>query len=94
VSKFDFMFFHDGCYVTDIVAPKSKYTKEEFLETALLECDGYDFSDEVREENIREKYVRWYPIPPEDCDYDGDKGCYTFGKPGRGAIPVWAINVR
>ena len=90
-NRFDFCFFYSGPRVTDIVAPKSKFTKEEFLETALFESEGYDWNEEVRAKNVREGYVRWYPIPPEGCEAEG--GCYSFGKSGRGAIPVWYIRI-
>lgn len=92
MPKMGFCIFTDGARATDVVAPKSDFnTAEEFLERAMLECDGYDWTNKLTAENVREGFCRWYPVAPEGCEIDG--GCYSFSKPGPGAFPVWYISL-
>lgn len=92
MSRMGFSVFTDGCYATDIVAPKSIYpTIEDFLKEAQIEAYD-DWADKIKAENVREGYCRYYRIPPEGCDFEG--GCYSFSNQGKGAFPVWYINIR
>lgn len=48
----------------------------------------------LTEEDIGEKYVRYYPKTPEHLQYEfGDDGLYMFCKKGRGSTPVWAVEI-
>lgn len=41
-------------------------------------------------DDVVERTVRWYPIAPEGCDFDG--GCYSYcNREERGSFPVWVI---
>lgn len=91
MGKMGFSFFGEGMGVTtDIVAPQSEYpTKEDFLDAAMGECEGFYFDEKLALENIVQDYCRWYPVAPEGLDFPS--GCYSFCSPGRGAFPVWRI---
>ncbi|HIW33482.1 MAG TPA: hypothetical protein IAA29_11925 [Candidatus Paenibacillus intestinavium] len=88
MSNMGFSSFYEGgdgvivCYV----APKSDYKKEDFFDTCVKESDGYHELGEVKE-----GYCRWYPNAPEGIDLDG--GCYSFCKEGKGAFPVWYVDI-
>jgi hypothetical protein len=94
MAKMGFCLFTDGgAYTTDVVAPKSDYaSKEDFFKKAKAECDGFEWEDIIKLENVTEAYCRWYPVAPEGCDIKG--GCYSFSKPGLGAFPVWRIDLQ
>ncbi|MEK5417243.1 hypothetical protein BSK49_16475 [Paenibacillus odorifer] len=72
-----------SCYV----APKLRYTKEEFEKEIAIEVDGcYELGE------TKELYARWYPVAPEGIDREG--GTYAFCEPNRGSFPVWVADVK
>ncbi len=98
MSKFDYMNFSDGYSEIEFVAHAKKFTKEETVKLCIQEND-YKFIEKycnnlLRKptiEDVAEGTVRWYPVTPEFCGYDGD-GCYTYCNKGeRGSFPVWVI---
>jgi hypothetical protein len=90
MSKMGFAIFRDYETPTNYVAPKSSHSKEQFEEECKREADGYWSTKEVEE-----KFVRWFPRIPEEISLDSgfDEGCWGFCKPGRGAFPVWSVEV-
>jgi hypothetical protein len=95
-AKLGFCLFSDGNFATDIVAPKSICaTKEDFLAECLTEY-GEDYHDKwagkIKLENITEAHCRYYPSGIEGMDWEG--GCYSFGREGAGAFPVWRIDLQ
>lgn len=94
MPKLGFAIFREGYEgnATDLVAPKSDYPSvSDFVRTCEIEGKGYPWFDRIKSENVRVAYCRYYPKAPEDCHIKG--GCYTFSPPGRGAFPVWRINL-
>lgn len=87
-SRMGFCTFHDEGHGAPLnyVAPKSTYTKEEFIAECEEMSDGYYELGEVKE-----AYCRWYPASPEGIDIDG--GCYSFCEPGKGAFQVWYCDI-
>lgn len=100
MSKFDYMNFTDGSWNIEFVVHAKKFSKEEAVNLCIQEndsmfiekyCDG-KLHRKPTLEDVRERTVRYYPIAPESCGYDGDGGCYSYCKSGeKGSFPVWVI---
>lgn len=95
----------EGCFFTDggsaemeyVIAKKSCEFGEILKRLKDLyekETGGIEEVKYLKETDIEEKYVRYYPKTPEHLQYEfGDDGLYMFCKKGRGAIPVWVIEI-
>lgn len=94
MSKFDFMEFSANGDATEWVCNKNKFTKKEAIECFMENADWMlDNGQVVTENDLAEKYVKFYVQKPEWCGYDGEKGgCYSYcKKETRGSFPVWVI---
>ena len=100
MSKYEYGNFSDGGSDLEFVAHAKKFTKEKVVELCIQENDHRFMAEycngrlhkEPTIEDITERTVRYYPVVPEFCGYDGDNGCYTYCKKGeRGSFPVWVI---
>ena len=93
MSRFDYGNFGDGGD-TEFVAHANKNTKEETLELFNFE-NKHLFEDGYRKptiSDIKERAVRYYPIPPLGMEYEFENGCYSYARKGqRGSFPVWVI---
>jgi len=93
---YDFGFFTDGgCCPTNFVISQKKCKKEDVLEIFKSEvtAEGYEVEDLVCDE-VYEAYIRYYPKTPEDMQHDyGDWGLWMFCNKGRGALPVYVIDM-
>lgn len=80
-NNLDFCTFYDEGHGAplSLVAPKSKYTKEKFLEYCNAEAAEYDY---VLGE-VKEAHCKWFV----------NEGFYSFCKPGKGAFPVWYCDI-
>ena len=89
MSKMDFCTFHDEGIGTPLnyVAPQKNYSKEQFRSECLEYADGYHAISEVKE-----GYCRYNP-PSGDGQSGLSNGYYTFAERGRGAFPVWYVDV-
>jgi len=94
MSKFDYMNFTDGCWDIEFVVHAKKFSKRETIDLFMIENKNL-FSEGYRKptlEDVRGRAVRYYPVAPEGCDFDGDRGCYSYCKSGeKGSFPVWVI---
>jgi hypothetical protein len=92
MSKFDYMNFTDGSWYIEFVVHAKKFSKREAIDLFMIENENL-FSEGYRKptlEDVMERAVRYYPIAPGDCDFDG--GCYSYCKSGeKGSFPVWVI---
>ncbi|WP_338709201.1 hypothetical protein [Paenibacillus amylolyticus] len=88
MSKMGFGMWHDGGNPSCYVAPKKDYdSSDEFELECERESDGfYEIGPAY------ERHARWFPVAPEGIDIDD--GCYSFCSPGRGAFPVWVVDVK
>lgn len=87
MSSMGFGMWCEGNTPSCYVAPKSKYSKEEFEEECKHDADGYFEFGETKED-----HARFYPVAPEGIDRES--GTYSFCQPGRGAFAVWVIDVK
>ena len=92
MSKFDYMNFTDGSWYIEFVVHAKKFSKREAIDLFMIENENL-FSEGYRKptiDDVVERTVRWYPIAPEGCDFDG--GCYSYcNREERGSFPVWVI---
>lgn len=94
MSKFDYFPFTDngGFSDTELVFHAKKYTKEEAL---AIYADEYRDFKPAKKEDIKERAVRYYVKPPENVEWDGKGGIYSYCNKGqKGSFPVLVIPIR
>jgi len=92
---FEFGNFTDGCTPTHFVV-NQKYADLCTAGELCLSENAHLFKGDYRLptiDDVKQKYVRFYARLPDSCDNEyGERG-YSFTAKGRGAFPVWAIDL-
>lgn len=80
-NKLDFCTFCDKGFGAPLhlVAPKNKYTKQEFQK----ECESEAAECEYVLGEVKEAHCRWFI----------NEKLYSFCRPGKGAFPVWYCDI-